>query len=163
MTSTPPSTWPATAPPDSATASIPCARARAVPVKWIWMPDSTCGTISAPAAPWASRAATSAPVDGESPHPSDASVNAPSPSRNIRRCPRTSPQPGAGDEQDGVRERVAGNDQFEGAAGRPEVAVDGGRGDVHDRDVDVDHELAGQQHREHQGGPPGPGRRGHGR
>ncbi len=50
-----------------------------------------CGIMAAAPAPWTNRAPISTPMSGASPQASEASVNTPTPSRNIRRRPIRSP------------------------------------------------------------------------
>ena len=61
------------------------------PLNWTWMTLMICGIIAAAPAPWTNLAAISTPMPGASPHVSEASVNTPTPSRNIRRRPTRSP------------------------------------------------------------------------
>ena len=86
-TSTPPRTWPATAPIDSAIAYSPIARARCAPSKVSWMAVSVWGNMSAAPAPCNPRAAIRAIGPGARPQSSEALVKAPTPSRNTRRYP----------------------------------------------------------------------------
>ena len=81
----PPSAWPTTALPDMARTRTLSARARARPSKLIWIPVSTCGTMTAAQAPCAIRAPISAPVPGARPQASEASVNPARPARYMRR------------------------------------------------------------------------------
>ncbi|GAA3508566.1 hypothetical protein GCM10022416_62760 [Actinomadura keratinilytica] len=90
-TSSPPAIWPTTTPPPITAAYRPSARARAAPVKFRWIMLITCGVSIAALAPWANRNATSRPVDGATPHASEAAVNAARPTRNMRRGPARSP------------------------------------------------------------------------
>ncbi len=64
---------------------------------------------------------------------------------------------GAGDEQDGVGDGVAGDDQLQGGPGGAQVGADGGDRDVDDGDVEHGHELPAQDEREEQPGPYGRG------
>ena len=51
---------------------------------------------------------------------------------------------GAGDEQHGVRDGVAGDDELQAGAGGVQVETDGRRGDVDDGHVEDRHELTGE-------------------
>ena len=55
------------------------------------MSDSDPGTSSAPPMPCSTRAATSSPVVGASPHSSEAAANQTTPTRKTRRRPYRSP------------------------------------------------------------------------
>jgi hypothetical protein len=65
-------------------------------------------------------------------------------------------QPGTGDEQDGIADRVPGDRKLQPRTGRVQVRTQGRRGDVHDRDVEDRHELPEQQHGQERTRP-GPG------
>ncbi len=90
-TSTPPSTWPTAL----ATPAVPLymlsALPRRCPLVVAWMVASTCGSISAEAAPCATRAATSVQASGARPHATEVTPNATVPQRNSRRRPIMSP------------------------------------------------------------------------
>ncbi len=61
-------------------------------------------------------------------------------------------EPGAGDQQHRVGDRVAGDDQLQRGAGGVQVEPDGGHRDVDDGDVQDGHELAGEDEREQESG-----------
>ena len=67
------------------------ARARSSGWNVDWMIARLPGVSSAPPTPCSTRAATSTPTLGASPHNSDASVNHTAPIRKIRRRPKRSP------------------------------------------------------------------------
>ncbi len=71
-------------------------------------------------------------------------------------------EPGSGDEQHGVAHCVAGHDELKLGPGGVQGPADGRQRDVHDRDVEQSHELAGQQDRQHDPAPPARARRGAG-
>ena len=50
-------------------------------------------------------------------------------------------RPAAQQQQAAERERVGVDDPLEAVDGEPEIGLDRGQGDVHDRDVEDDHEL----------------------
>ncbi|GAA3118484.1 hypothetical protein GCM10020254_76870 [Streptomyces goshikiensis] len=100
------------------------------------MVASTCGSISAEAAPWATRAATRVQAvggdaagergDAEGGH---ADEEEPAPAGGVA-------EPAAEDEEHRVGDSVAGDDQFEHGRAGGEVAVDGGERHVDDEEVD---------------------------
>ena len=61
-------------------------------------------------------------------------------------------RPAAEQQQAAERERVGVDDPLEAVGGEPEIGLDRGQGDVHDRDVEDDHELRDGEHGE--GEPP---------
>jgi hypothetical protein len=63
------------------------------------------------------------------------------------------PQPRAGDQQDGIGDRVAGDDQLQGRPGRVQIGADDRGGDIDDEDVQDGHELADQDQRQQEAGP----------
>ena len=85
LTSSPPTTWPATAPPASTAAYRRIGRARAGPGKDRWMRLSTWGIMAAAPAPCTNRSVTSTLVEPARPQPSEARVNKATPNRNIVR------------------------------------------------------------------------------
>ena len=100
------------------------------------MVASTCGSISAAEAPCATRAPTSVQASGASPQASEvrregrhAGEEEPAPPGHVA-------EPAAEDEQDGVRESVARDDQFEQCGARGQVLVDRRQGDIDDEEVD---------------------------
>ena len=62
-------------------------------------------------------------------------------------------EPGAGDEQHGVGDGVAGDDQLEVGTRGFQVGTDRGGRDVHDEDVQQCHELGGEHDRQQAPGP----------
>jgi hypothetical protein len=55
---------------------------------------------------------------------------------------------GGGDQQHGEGQPVAGDDPLERARARPQLCADRRERDVHDEEVEDDHERARQQHRQ---------------
>jgi len=92
LTSRPPMTCPAAAPPAMTAVYMLVARSRAGPPKLRWMMDSTWGTIAAAPMPWIARNAIRPPVFGASPQASEARVNRASPARKTRPWPHRSPR-----------------------------------------------------------------------
>ncbi len=107
---TPPSTWPTTAPQAITAEYRESARARAAPENVRWIRLITCGIISAAAdALEQPERRPALPVFGASPQASDAAVKPIRPRRNTRPCPKPVTQTGAGDQQNGVADGVAGD------------------------------------------------------
>jgi len=61
-------------------------------------------------------------------------------------------EPRAGDQEDGVRDRVPGHDELEPGAGRVQVGVQGWDRHVHNGRVQHRHELPDQHDRQHGAG-----------
>ena len=90
-TSSPPMSGPAMTMAEVAAAHVPMARPRASPAHVAVMIASAWGTSSAPAAPWTSRATTSASSVGAVAHTTDVRPKPKSPIAKIRRRPNASP------------------------------------------------------------------------
>lgn len=90
-TSTPPRIWPATMESPAVAPYRLIARARRGPRVAAWIVASTCGSISAAAAPCATRAPTSVQASGASPRAGDVIPKAAMPTRNSRLRPTMSP------------------------------------------------------------------------
>ncbi len=90
--STPPSTWPATAPRPMVAPKADIALARSSTGNIVLIRARTCGTISAAVAPCRMRKATSAQPFGAMPHSSEATANRAMPRTNRRRWPYRSPR-----------------------------------------------------------------------
>ncbi len=83
----PPSAWPLTWPMAMVMPKMPRAMRRSRGGKLTRMIDSTCGTISAAAAPWKSRATTRMSLVGARPDTAEATANAAMPRKKTRRRP----------------------------------------------------------------------------
>ncbi|OKI70385.1 hypothetical protein AMK14_14580 [Streptomyces sp. TSRI0445] len=90
-TSTPPRIWPTTIDSPAVAPYRLIARARRGPRVAAWIVASTCGSISAAAAPCATRAPTSVQASGASPQASEVIPKAAMPIRNSRLRPTMSP------------------------------------------------------------------------
>ncbi len=91
VTSTPPTTCPATKPEDSTAVYALSAHARAAPSNRTWMTLMICGIIAAAPAPWTNLAAMRIPIPGAIPQASEARVKTRTPVMNIRLRPHRSP------------------------------------------------------------------------
>jgi hypothetical protein len=91
VTSTPPTTCPATKPEDSTAVYALSARARAAPSNRTWMTLIICGIIAAAPAPWTNLAPISTPMPGAIPQVSEARVKMATPAMNTRRRPYSAP------------------------------------------------------------------------
>ena len=105
----------------------------------------TCGSISADAAPCATRAPTSDHASGASPQASEVSAEGGHAAQEQPAAPEGVAEPPAEDQQHGVRDGVAGDDHLQSGGAGVQVAVDGGQGDVDDEEVDHRQGRAEQQ------------------
>ena len=87
MVSSPPSSGPLTAPSPAVMPNAASALIRSAAGKVTCMTDRTCGIISAPMAPWATREAISIPALCAAPHSADMIVKPTTPVRNRRLRP----------------------------------------------------------------------------
>ena len=114
------------------------------PWKLRWMRLKTWGTMSAAPAPWTTRKTISTSlVGGEAAGEGRGRKHAQAAEEHAPEADEAA-EPGAGDQQHGVGDHVAGDDQLELRAGGVEVEADRGRRDVDDRGVEDGHELAGE-------------------
>src|SRR5580692_9384140 len=122
-TSTPPRTWPETKPTEEIAPYRPMARVRSAPSgKLVVMRDSAAGATIAAPAPWMTRAVISSTGSWARP-----------PAKQVG-------GPAAQDEQAAERDGVPGDDPLHGVRGHVQLPLDRGQRDVHDAEVEDDHE-----------------------
>ena len=145
--STPPASRPTEPPADATNAYTPIALASSRGSGNIVtiMPRMTADVI-APPMPCTKRAPTSISWLCAVPHSSDAPVNSARPARNTVRRPIRSPRRPASSSSPPNAIRYALTTQARLDAGESEVVLDRWKRDVHDRDVENDHEHAHAQH-----------------
>ena len=112
--------------------------------------DSAAGVMIAAPRPWKARAPISDASDQASPASSEATVNTTMPPRNMPAAAQHVGGPSAEQQEPAEDQGVGADHPLEVLLGEPEVALDGGQSDVHDRDVEDDHELDDAQEREGQ-------------
>src|SRR3954466_5660512 len=157
----PPATTPSVPPMPASAPQMPSARLRSRPAgKATCSNASAAGESSAAPMPWIARTAIRVSEFGANPPASEAAPNSARPimkrrrrpSRSLARPPRNStpPKGSAAPEQQQAAEgeRVPVDDPLEAVGGEPEIGLDRGQGDVHDRDVEDDHELRDGEHRQ---------------
>jgi hypothetical protein len=129
-------------------AQMPSARLRSSPSsKTTVSSDRAAGDMSAPPRPCTRRATMSRPRLPASPPSSEATANSTAPKRKTVRRPSRSAELAAEQQEAAEGEGVAGDDPRQVVlAGDVEGAGDVGQGDVHDRRVEHDHELADREH-----------------
>ena len=106
--------------------------------------------IAAPT-PCRARAASSQAADWASPPSSEATVNSAMPATKTRRRPRMSPGARAEQQQAAEGQGVGVLDPGEAGGREAEGGVDVGQGGDDHRDVEDDHQVAGEDDREHHG------------
>ena len=148
-TSTPPATTPSVPPMPASAPQTPSAMLRSRPAGKVTVSSaSAAGESSAAPTPWTARAAISALGRGHEAagqrgdaEQREAGQEEPAAAEQVARPP-------AEQQQAAERERVAVDDPLQAVGGEPEVGLDRGQRDVHDRDVEDDHELGDGEHRQ---------------
>ena len=148
-TSTPPATTPSVPPMPARAPQTPSAMLRSRPAGNVTVSSaSAAGESSAAPTPWITRAAISALGGGDEAagqrgdaEQREAGEEEAAAAEQVARAP-------AEQEQAAERERVAVDDPLQALGGEPEIALDRGQRDVHDRDVEHHHELGDGEDRE---------------
>ena len=149
LVSRPPKSTPAAMPMLAMVPQMARAVARCRPAYVVITIDRAAGVSIAAPAPWAPRARTSVSAESARPLTRDAPVKSIAPMRNIRAAVEEVGHP-APEQQQAAAEQHVGADRPL-VVGRAEVQVraDARQGDVHDADVEDDHELGGEHEAEH--------------
>ena len=143
---TPPSSTPAAAPKPPTAPQTPSARLRSRPSANVTERiESAAGEMIAAPRPWNARAAISDVSDHASPASSEATVNATRPTRNSAPPPEHVREPPAEQQEAAEDEGVRADDPLQALLREPEIDLDRRQRDVHDRDVQDDHELDGAE------------------
>src|SRR6266508_3773316 len=95
----------------------------------------------APGSPCSARKAINMPEEVARPHASEKRAKAPRPTMKSQRLPRRSPTRPPREQKAAERERVAADDPLEVLGGEIEVCLNRRKCDVHDRDVENDHQV----------------------
>ena len=136
----PPSSGPAATAKPTVEPQTAIARPRSAP--WYSAPISASAVANsaAPPTPCSARAASSAATFQAIPHRNDAALNTPTPIPNSDPPPVAVGERAGGQDQRRERDRVRVDDPLQPGQARAEPALDARQRDVHDRDVDQQHE-----------------------
>src|ERR1043166_280873 len=153
LVSAPPSRTPAAPPLPEAAPQMPRATLRSRPSRKVVVRiERAAGESSAAPSPCSERNAISEPSDQARPSSSELMVKS---ARPAKQAPATEEVGQASTEQEHAAEeqRVGGDHPLEALLREMKVGLDRGESDVHDRDVEHDHELRRDDHCQH---PPAP-------
>ena len=149
LVSAPPSSTPAAPPLPEAAPQIPSARLRRGPPR-----TSSSGSRAPPAtssaapSPCSERKAISEASDQASPSSSELTVNSDQAGHEEPPAAEQVGQPAAEQEHAAEEDRVGGDHPLQALLAEVQVVLDRRQRDVHDRDIEHDHELGGDDHRE---------------
>ncbi len=145
----PPSSTPAAAPKPPTAPQTPSAMLRSRPSRKVVMRiERAAGEMIAAPRPCSARAPIRDASFHATPATSEPSANTTRPAMNIRRRPSRSASAAAEQQEAAEDERVGADHPLEVLLREAEVDLDRRQGDVHDRDVEDDHELHDAQDRE---------------
>ena len=158
LVSRPPSSTPAAAPLPETAPQTPSAMLRSRPSANIVVRiDRAAGASSAPPSPWVARKAISEPSDQAKPASRELTVKSDDAGDEQRATAEQVGHPAAEQQEAAEHERVGGDHPLEARLGEVQVGLDRRQRDVHDRDVQDDHELRGDEDGESDPAPVGSG------
>ena len=110
-----------------------------------WTDESACGAIAAAARPCRSRPKISAAGDQARPHNAEASANPARPIEKDRLAAKNVAEPAAGDQEDGIDDGIAGDDELGVARRGVQTRPDRGQRQIDDEEIERREKGADQQ------------------
>lgn len=114
------------------------------------MIDKTCGAIIAALIPCTNLETTSRTAPDESPHANELSIKKKHSGDKYFFAPVHIPQSSAGDQKRSKTNQVRGNHHLHFSVGSVKVPLNGGNGNIKDKDIHYRKQLAGQHHEQFQ-------------
>ena len=149
LVSAPPSSTPAAPPLPDAAPQMPSARLRSRPsVNVVVRIESAAGESSAAPSPWIERKTISEPSDQASPSSSELTVKSGEARHEEATAPEQVRETAAEQQHAAEEDRVGGDHPLQALLREVQIGLDRRQRDVHDRDVEHDHELRGDDHRQ---------------